>query len=89
MPNGRGLPAEHGSAAEQFRDLAAVMQEPCSGGMEGQATSQQGSRQASSALPGGQLRTAWSSDGVVGMGSSAGSLEDAPETGAGDKADNV
>ena len=89
MPNGRGLPSEHGSAAEQFRELAAVMQEPCSGGMEGQATSQQGSRQASSALPGGQLRTAWSGDGVVGMGSSAGSLEDAPKSGAGDTADNV
>ena len=79
LPNRHGLPPEHDSAAEQFRDSTAVMQETGSAGMVGQGSSQQGSRQASNALPGGQLRTAWSSDAVVGRGNLAGSSEDASE----------
>lgn len=87
MLNGHGFPPEHDSAAMLVNDSAAAMQETGSGGMLEQGISQRVSRQASNALPGGQLRTAWSSDGVVGRGDSAGSPQDASESGAGDKAD--
>ena len=89
LPDGHGLPPKHGSAAEPFRDLADGMQEPGSFGMVGQGTSQQGSRQASNAVPGRQLRTARSSDGVVGRGNLAGNSENASDSGAGDTADIV
>lgn len=89
LPDGHGHCLEHESATEQFRELAAGMQEPGSVGMVGQGTSQQGSRQASDALPGGQLRTAWSSDGVVGRGNAVGNSQDASDSGAGDTADIV
>lgn len=85
LPDGHGLPLQHDSALEQFRDSAAVMQDTGSVGVVGQGTSQRGSRQACSVLQDGQLRTAWSSDGIGGRGNS----EDVPEFGAGDAADVV
>lgn len=84
LPDGHYLPLQHASA-EQFRDSAAGMQDTGAVGMVGQGTPQGSSRQASNALPGGQLRTAWSSDVIVGRGSS----EDVPKSGAGDTADIV
>lgn len=87
MRNGLGFPPEHDSAPMPAKDSAAAMQETGLMGMLDQGSSQRGSRQASNALPGGQLCTAWSSDGVVGRGDSAGSPKDASESGAGDESD--
>lgn len=87
MLNGHAFPPEHDSTAVPAIDSAAAMQETSAVGMPEQGISHQGSRQASGAVPGAQLRTAWSSDGVVGRGDSAGSPQETSESGAGDKAD--
>ena len=83
LPNGDGLPSEHTAAALQFGDLAAALQDTESAGAQVQGNSEWGTRQVSGALPEGQLRSAKSSDGVMGRGSQDGSADTASPSGAG------
>ena len=85
LPNGDGLPSEHNAAASQFGHLAAALQDTESAGAHGQGSPQWNTTQVSGALPEGQLRSAKSSDGVMGRGSQDGSSESASPSAAGDR----
>ena len=89
LPNGHSFAPEQDLAAVQSRERASALHDTGSTGMAGQGTSPWGSGQTPNGLPGGQLRTARSSDGVVGRGTSAGSLDDTSNSGAGNGADTV